>query len=73
MLASQYALKNRRVSWGKAKMPFIDVVIIVLVGAWLAVIFVGAVSEHVRLRRDERRGIDRSEIRSWVGDKRARS
>lgn len=54
-------------------MPLIDVVIIVLAGAWLALIFVGAVTEHVRLRRDERRGIDRSEIGSWGGQKRARS
>lgn len=53
-------------------MPFTDVVIIVLAGAWLAVIFVGAVSEHVRLRRDERR-VDLSKIRSWAGQKRTRS
>jgi hypothetical protein len=44
-------------------MPLLDVAIVALASAWLVVIFIGAVIEHIRLRRDEWRAADRSEIR----------
>jgi hypothetical protein len=44
-------------------MPLFDVAIIALASTWLVVIFIGAVAEHLRLRRDEWRGVDRSQIR----------
>ena len=53
-------------------MPLLDIAIIALAGAWLVVIFVGAVTEHVRLRRDEWRGADQSEARYGGGRKPAR-
>jgi hypothetical protein len=50
-------------------MPFFDIAIIALASAWFVVILIGAVTEHLRLRRDEWRGVDRTEIPYWDGYK----